>query len=58
VDPEAALASAEEHTGSWTFHWIDWLRSRYQEELPAPEALGSERYPPLYPAPGQYVLES
>jgi polyhydroxyalkanoate synthase len=57
-DPEAALATAVEHTGSWTFHWIDWLHSRYRQAVPAPTALGSKKYPPLYPAPGRYVLES
>jgi len=57
-DPEAALAAAVEHTGSWTFHWIDWLHSRYAGPVPAPQALGSKKYPPLYAAPGQYVRES
>lgn len=58
VDPDAALATAVEHSGSWTFHWIDWLQSRFTETVPAPASLGSEKYPPLYPAPGRYVLES
>jgi polyhydroxyalkanoate synthase subunit PhaC len=57
-DPDAAMATAAEHKGSWTFHWIDWLQSRYEATIPAPKALGSKKYPPLYPAPGQYVLES
>ncbi len=57
-DPEAALASATEHMGSWTFHWIDWLRSRYSDPVPAPQRLGSKKHPMIYAAPGHYVLES
>ncbi len=58
ADPEAALRTADEHAGSWTFHWIDWLNGRYEEPVPAPNALGSEKYPVIQPAPGLYVLES
>ena len=54
-DPEAALASAAEHPGSWTFHWIDWLRARSPDAIPAPSTLGNAEYPPLYAAPGEYV---
>jgi polyhydroxyalkanoate synthase len=57
-DPDAALATAREYPGSWTFHWIEWLQSRYATMIPALEELGSKKYPPLYPAPGRYVLES
>jgi polyhydroxyalkanoate synthase len=57
-DPEAGLAEAETHTGPWTFHWIDWLRSRYRDTMPAPVTLGSAEYPPLYPAPGRYVVDA
>jgi len=56
-DAEAAMATAVEHKGSWTFHWIHWLQSRYVETVPAPAEPGSKKYPPLYAAPGQYVLE-
>jgi polyhydroxyalkanoate synthase len=57
-DPDAALATAAEHPGSWTFHWIDWLRSRYDTPVPAATALGSKKFPPLEAAPGRYVRES
>ncbi len=57
-DPDAALADAIEHRGSWTFHWIEWLRARGNGTVPAPENLGSKKFPALYPAPGQYVRES
>jgi len=56
-DPEAALASADAHAGSWTFHWIDWLSGRSDTLVPAPAVLGSQEYPVLGPAPGQYVRE-
>jgi polyhydroxyalkanoate synthase len=58
ADPDAAMATAVENAGSWTFHWIDWLRSRYDTPVPAPDELGSKKYPPLEAAPGRYVRES
>jgi polyhydroxyalkanoate synthase subunit PhaC len=58
ADADAALAGAATHAGAWTYHWIDWLHSRYTETFPAPTALGSQEFPPLYPAPGRYVRES
>jgi polyhydroxyalkanoate synthase len=58
ADPDQALHGAEEHAGSWTFHWIDWLRSRSKAEVAAPESLGSRAHPPIAPAPGAYVRES
>lgn len=57
ADADKALAGADEHHGSWTFHWIDWLQSRYQERIPAPSKAGSKKYPPLDAAPGRYVRE-
>ncbi|MEZ5560499.1 MAG: class II poly(R)-hydroxyalkanoic acid synthase [Pseudomonadales bacterium] len=58
ADPHEALHTAEEHSGSWTFHWIDWLKAHGGEQVPAPKKIGSKKHPPLYPAPGQYVRES
>ena len=57
-DPDAAMAGAVAHKGSWTFHWVDWLRARDSHCMPAPVALGSEEFPPLMAAPGRYVVES
>jgi polyhydroxyalkanoate synthase len=54
--PEAWLAGAERHEGSWWTDWVDWLRPRTGRAVPAP-AVGSLEYPPLGPAPGTYVLE-
>ncbi|WP_347349959.1 alpha/beta fold hydrolase [Intrasporangium sp.] len=56
-DPDAWLAKAEEHQGSWWPDWMEWLRPRSGTRKPAPEALGSATYPPQEPAPGTYVHE-
>jgi polyhydroxyalkanoate synthase len=55
-NPEAWLASARRHDGSWWDHWRDWLVVRSGEHQAAPLVLGSERHPPLADAPGTYVL--
>ncbi len=52
------LAGAEPHPGSWWPHWGAWLARRGGAMRPAPGAAGSVDHPPLYPAPGRYVLES
>ncbi len=56
-EPDAWLALAEERRGSWWTDWSEWLAARSGERIPAPAALGSERYAPLEPAPGSYVLQ-
>src|SRR6266700_2322888 len=48
--------SAERHKGSWWADWLEWLNPRSGEQV-APPAMGSNRYRPLTPAPGTYVLE-
>ncbi|MFT5210072.1 MAG: polyhydroxyalkanoate synthase [Flavobacterium sp.] len=50
------ITAAEEVKGSWRVHWIDWLKTRSGEEVEAERTMGSEDYPPIYSAPGQYVL--
>lgn len=50
------FAQAEVHKGSWWSDWTDWLRERAGQQV-VPPSLGSEKYPPLVPAPGTYVLE-
>jgi len=57
ADPDAWFAAAHKHAGSWWPDWLAWLVERAGERVPAPAALGSERYAPLGPAPGTYVLE-
>jgi polyhydroxyalkanoate synthase subunit PhaC len=55
--PEAWLESAENHTGSWWEHWADWAVERSGDQIPAPETLGSARFPAQAPAPGSYVRQ-
>ena len=54
---EQWLAGAERHQGSWWTLWSDWLQQRSGAKRGASPQLGNKRYPPLYPAPGKYVLE-
>jgi poly[(R)-3-hydroxyalkanoate] polymerase subunit PhaC len=56
-DPQAWLAQAAEHEGSWWPRYADWLLERSGEERDAPSALGSRRHRPLEAAPGRYVME-
>jgi polyhydroxyalkanoate synthase subunit PhaC len=56
ADPEAWLAGATRHEGSWWPDWMSWLR-RQSGRLKAPPPLGSDAYPRLIDAPGTYVLE-
>jgi polyhydroxyalkanoate synthase len=57
ADPDAWLAAAPKHDGSWWPDWTAWLAERSPEQVDAPDATGSERYAPLADAPGTYVLE-
>jgi polyhydroxyalkanoate synthase len=56
-DPDAWLAQAEMHDGSWWPRWKDWVLPRSGAEKPAPGRLGNDRYSPGDPAPGRYVRE-
>jgi polyhydroxyalkanoate synthase len=56
-DPDAWLAQAEVHDGSWWPRWAEWLLTRSGSERPAPGKLGSDRRHPIEPAPGRYVHE-
>jgi polyhydroxyalkanoate synthase len=57
ADPDAWLAGAPKHDGSWWPDWTAWLAERSPEQVDAPAAPGSERHTPLADAPGTYVLE-
>ncbi|WP_025673388.1 class I poly(R)-hydroxyalkanoic acid synthase [Salinivibrio socompensis] len=54
---EEWLEGASHQTGSWWTHWEKWLRSYSPAEQVAPYAIGSENYPVLYAAPGEYVCQ-
>ncbi len=56
-DPHSWRASADRRTGSWWEAWSAWVLERSGEAISAPAALGSDRHPPLQPAPGSYVLD-
>jgi polyhydroxyalkanoate synthase len=56
-DPDAWLAAAEQHPGSWWNDWFAWLRTHAGERRPAPGETGNAEYPPLEPAPGRYVTQ-
>jgi len=57
-DPDAWLAGASTHTGSWWSDWIEWVGSRVGDRQPAPEQLGGGGFKPTDPAPGTYVRQS
>lgn len=56
ANPDAFVAGAKRHEGSWWPHWRDWLHERSDEEVPAPTMLGDARHPAYVPAPGTYVF--
>ena len=56
-DPHAWRESADRRTGSWWEAWSAWVLDRSGEATSAPAGLGSDRHPPLQPAPGSYVLD-
>jgi polyhydroxyalkanoate synthase len=57
-DPEAWMAAATTHEGSWWPRYADWLLERSGEPRPAPSNPGNRRYKPIEPAPGLYVRET
>jgi polyhydroxyalkanoate synthase len=56
-DPDAWLASATRHVGSWWEPWADWVTERSGAERAAPTRLGSRKHRPAEPAPGLYVRD-
>ena len=56
-DPEAWMAQAAGHDGSWWPRYADWLLARSGRERDAPDEPGSGRHRPIMPAPGTYVLQ-
>jgi poly(3-hydroxyalkanoate) synthetase len=49
--------TADRRTGSWWEAWATWVLGRSGAEVGAPAAVGSDRRPPLEPAPRAYVLD-
>ncbi|MEE8059005.1 MAG: alpha/beta fold hydrolase [Pseudomonadales bacterium] len=57
ADPEEWLINAQHHNGSWWPRWATWLTERSANLQIPKKVLGNAQHPPLYPAPGKYVLE-
>ena len=57
ADPDAWLAQAEEHPGSWWTDWSEWLRPFGGKQVAAPKAPGNRKWKAIEPAPGRYVKE-
>jgi polyhydroxyalkanoate synthase len=53
-DPAQWRKAAERHDGSWWEDWTRWADAR-AGRLAAPPPMGSDRYPALGAAPGEYV---
>ena len=52
---DAWLAAANEVPGSWWTDWSAWLARFGARRVAAPTAPGNAKFPPLGPAPGEYV---
>ncbi|WP_341895010.1 alpha/beta fold hydrolase [Ferrovibrio terrae] len=57
IDPDAWLATAPKHDGSWWPEWLAWLQAASGTPV-APPGMGAAAagYAPLADAPGSYVL--
>jgi len=58
ADPEAWLAGATQHQGSWWPQWSRWMERFKGGTRKAPVKQGNRKYPPLEPAPGRYVKQT
>jgi polyhydroxyalkanoate synthase len=57
ADPDAWLAAATTHEGSWWDHWSSWVLARSGPSRRARRTLGSREHRPIEPAPGSYVRQ-
>jgi polyhydroxyalkanoate synthase subunit PhaC len=55
VNPQAWLAAATEHPGSWWTDWAAWLQQHAGKMVAAPKKPGNARHPVIEAAPGRYV---
>jgi polyhydroxyalkanoate synthase len=55
--PEAWLAGATEHPGSWWTPWSDWLKPMGGKLVNAPKTPGGGKFKAIEPAPGRYVKQ-
>ncbi|MDH3639272.1 MAG: class I poly(R)-hydroxyalkanoic acid synthase, partial [Gammaproteobacteria bacterium] len=56
-NPQHWLETAEQVPGSWWPHWDKWLKAQGGSPKKAPKGLGNDKYKPIEPAPGRYVME-
>lgn len=56
-DPQQWRDNAQRIAGSWWTRWSQWMQERSGTSKAAPTGVGSEQYPALCAAPGEYVLE-
>lgn len=57
IDPDAYLARAAHHEGSWWPEWQAWLAAHSGTQMEPPQMGALEKgYAPLMDAPGSYVL--
>jgi polyhydroxyalkanoate synthase len=56
-DADGWFANAQQTSGSWWNHWIEWLHPHAGGRVKARTKLGSTKYRPIEPAPGRYVKE-
>ncbi|MDQ6798254.1 MAG: alpha/beta fold hydrolase [Actinomycetota bacterium] len=54
-EPEAWLAGATRHEGSWWQDWADWIGTRAGPRRRPPDEPGSIAHPAICDAPGTYV---
>lgn len=57
-DPEAWLAGADKHEGSWWPHWAEWIESHSPGGKVAAYDPDKGALTPIEPAPGRYVMAS
>jgi polyhydroxyalkanoate synthase len=55
TDPEAWRDAAEMVDATWWLDWAEWIGARAGGLIESPWELGAAEYPPLMPAPGEYV---
>jgi hypothetical protein len=55
ADAESWQRAAAAEQGSWWPDYASWLAARSGGRVPAPEAVGSDRFRVIGPAPGSYV---
>ncbi len=56
-DADAWVEQAEERSGTWWDHWLEWILQRSGDEKQAPKKVGNRKHPAITAAPGTYVFE-